>query len=138
MRLWQPTRRPALDPPTPVSRGALRFAILGGGIAWLLHLLLAYTVSDFGCTAGLGRVQYGEFSVVTWMLFAVTALTLGLGMAATGVAWRSRRRLARNSTESESRQAEDFAARFALITDALFVLIIAVQSVPIFYFLRHC
>lgn len=139
MRLSQPQRPGSPDAPRPVTRRAIRFATLGGGVAWLSHLILAYVVAEFGCLAGLGREQFAGISVVTWLLFAMTGLTLGLAMAATVVAWRNRHRLLRmRGAPSESREAEDFTSRFGLITDALFVLIIAVQSVPIFYFLREC
>jgi hypothetical protein len=139
MRLSHTAVPASPDPPTPVSRLSLRFATLGGGIAWLAHLVLAYVVAEFGCVSGLGRVQWQGLSVVTWMLLGMTVLTLGLALAATLVAWRNRRRLLRAWGErSESHEAEDFTSRLAFITDALFVGIIVVQSVPILYFLPAC
>lgn len=137
MRISQPRQPPG--PPPPVSRLALRFAMLGGGIAWLSHLILAYVIAEFGCVGGWGEVHVAGLPVVTWLLLAMTVLTLGLAVAATAVAWRSRRRLLRLRGErTESREAEDFSSRFGLITDAFFVVIIAVQSVPIFYFWSTC
>ena len=133
----QPPASP--DPPTPVSRLALRFATLGGGIAWLAHLILAYVIAEFGCVSGLGKVQWTGISAVAWLLLAMTGLTMGLALAATAMAWRNRQRLLRAWGErSESHEAEDFTSRLAFITDALFVVIIGVQSVPIFYFLPDC
>jgi hypothetical protein len=139
MRLHHPQHAPETDPPTPVSRRSLRFATLGGGIAWLLHLVLAFSIAEFGCLAGLGKVQVVGLSVVTWMLLVMSALTLALGLAATGMAWRNRRRLLLAWGErSESHEAEDFTSRLALITNAIFVVIIVVQTIPIFYYLREC
>ena len=139
MRLHQTQPAIAQDPPTGVSRRSLRFALLGGGVAWLAHLVLAYAIAEFGCIAGLGHVHWAGLSVVSWMLLVMTLLTLGLALAATAVAWRNRRRLLREwGHRSESHEAEDFTARLALVSNAVFVGVIVVQSVPIFYYLREC
>jgi heme/copper-type cytochrome/quinol oxidase subunit 2 len=139
MRLHQPHQPKDSDPPTPVTRRSLRFALLGGGSAWFAHLALAFTIAEFGCLAGLGHVQWTGLSVVAWMLLAMTAVTLAVGVAATWVAWRNRRRLLQSwGPRSESHEAEDFTARLALVTNATFVVVIVVQTIPIFYYLREC
>lgn len=121
------------------NRGAVWFALLGGGVAWTLHLLLAYAVAEFGCLSGLGEKQLGGLTLVAWLLLGVTAGALALAAAATLVAAGIRRR-SREPSEVQTEPACTlaFSGRLALATNVVFTLVIAVQSVPIFYFLRSC
>jgi len=122
----------------PVGRWELRFAILGGGIAWTLHLLLAYVVAEFGCIAGLGQVSFLGLNVVSWLLFLVTIPTLGMGLAATYVSWRCHSKAEKALAAQADLAGENFVAYTGLISNLIFVFIIVVQTIPIFYFLREC
>lgn len=126
---------PAAQPLSSPRSFSLWFGLVGGGVAWLLHLLLAYVVAEFGCLSGLGERHLGNWSLVTWLLLAVSAGALGLALAATLVSWRGFRRAVHGS---ESDRARRFSARLGFISNVVFTAIVAVQSVPIFYFLRSC
>jgi hypothetical protein len=121
------------------SRGAVWFALLGGGTAWTLHLLLAYAIAEFGCLSGLGERQFGGLSLVAWLLLGMSVGALGLGAMATLVARRMRNRFAEDSAaDPEEVRATGFSGRLAYVTNLAFTVVIAVQTVPIFYFWRKC
>jgi hypothetical protein len=114
-------------------------SLVGGGVAWLMHLLLAYLVAEFGCLAGLDEVRFLGITAVAWMLVGVSLLAFGGGTAATLLSWRIwQRQKARLGTETEDAKAGEFAAGTALIANLIFVFVILVESIPIVYFLHDC
>lgn len=125
---------------TDVGQPKLWFGLLGGGVAWLSHLLLAYLVAEFGCVSSLGQRIVLGMSVVTWLLIAVSAATLVVAIATTVAAYRAHTRLeAGLKTQQDSVPAGWIAtAKMGWITSGLFALVIAVESVPIFYFIKDC
>jgi hypothetical protein len=129
------------SPPTGDSasnRFAIWFALLGGAIAWTLHLMLAYAVAEFGCLSGLGDTHLAGLTVVTWMLFGVTVVAGGIAALAILVSLRLHRRFRHVTASGEGARANAFSARLGLISNIVFALVIAVQAIPIFYFLRVC
>lgn len=122
-----------------ISRPALWFTLWAGAAAWLLHLLLVYGIAEFGCRAGWGDRLFLGLSHVSWSLLAVTGATLVLASVATAVGWRNARLSRALATElSADNHARLFTARAGWITSGLFVVIILVQTIPIFFFLRNC
>jgi hypothetical protein len=119
------------------KRGALWFGLLGGGLAWLAHLLLAYFIAEFGCLAGWGEIFMFDVTAVAWAVIASSALTLVVAIAASLVAFRARKRLAGEQCDAEP-GTELELARAGFITSSLFTFVILVQSVPVFFYLRHC
>ncbi len=113
----------------PVSRWALRFAWVGGGTAWMLHLGLSYAVAEFGCVSGWGS------GTVTGLLVAVGVAMLGVAVWATAVSWRLRRDL---RGRGEGFAGEVFSARTGAVANVFFCVTILMQMVPIFYFLPGC
>lgn len=134
------SRRRASGPEASAAvRARVWFALLGGGSAWMLHLLLAYAISEFGCLAGFGARHIGGLSAVAWLLLAASALALAIALGATLIARRIRRQALQPSrAATEGAQALAFGGQLAFVTNLVFSLVIAVQSVPIFYFLRSC
>lgn len=121
------------------GRNRLWFALLGGGSAWTLHLLLAYVIAEFGCLSGFGERRLGGFSWVAWMLLVLSVLALTLALSATIFSRRLQRGAhADSSDEPENASTVAFSGRLAFITNLVFTAVIAVQSVPIFYFLGRC
>lgn len=114
--------------------------LIGGGTAWLLHLLLSYLVAEFGCLRGLGEIRILGITAVAWLLILVSLLTLALAGIATFVSWRIREKLGRAAENADEAGdgAKHFAARAGLITNGLFFFIILVESLPILYFLHGC
>jgi hypothetical protein len=132
-----PERPPAQG--RPASNGAVWFALLGGGVAWTLHLMLAYVIAEFGCLSGLGAIRAGGISIVAWMLLGLSAGALALAILATVFAARIRRRPGGDAgEEADGTEARAFGGRLGYVTNLVFTLVIAVQSVPILYYLGEC
>src|SRR5687768_10869842 len=122
-----------------VSRGALWFGLLGGAVAWTVHLMLAYAAAEFGCVGRLGERSYLGISLVAWLELALTVATTMAAGAATVVAYRSHRRLRSDDAEEDAAgAAERYTAWAGLLTSALFTFIILFESIPILYYLHSC
>lgn len=129
------TETPPVEPPPSHARSAFHFA--GGGACWMLHLLLAYVIAEFGCLTGLGEVHFLNVTVVVWLLLLVTVLVLVLALWATVSA---RKTLTRKRSQGETGEGdgEYFAARAGFWLNGFFSVVILVESVPLVYFLRAC
>lgn len=121
-----------------VSNWRAGYHLLGGGIAWVLHLLLAYIVSEFGCLRGWEEIQFLGLSVVAWLLLFVSLGALALAGAATIASWRSAGRDGGEETGEAGADAKAFSARFGMLTNPFFGFIILVESIPIFYYFQAC
>lgn len=137
-----------------VSRGALWFGLLGGAIAWTVHLMFAYAAAEFGCVGRLGERGYLGITLVAWLEVALTSATALVAGAATFVAYRCDRRLRDDAIQMGAAQtnaadsnaaltnaalvAEQYTARAGLLTSGLFTFIILFESIPILYYLRNC
>jgi hypothetical protein len=122
-----------------VSRSALWIGLLGGGVAWLAHLLFAYAVAEFGCLTEFGHRQFAGITYVAWMLIIVSIVT-ALGAAAS--AWIAVRTIAKFPLDeadiAETRGTGHYMARTGVYSSIIFIVIIAVQTVPIFFYLKDC
>jgi hypothetical protein len=124
-----------------VSRPALWFGFIGGALAWTMHLMTAYAIAEFGCVGSLGHRSYLGISYVAWLEIFVTVVTASLAAAATFVAYRCHRRLtppSPDSADSSSHAAERNTAYMGLLAGSLFFFVILFESIPIFFYLRHC
>lgn len=122
-----------------VSRGRLWFGLLGGAIAWLMHLLSAYAIAEFGCVSELAAVRLGGLSAVAWLILGASVASELFALVATGVAFRSVWLLRMHGREpQETRGAWPFLARAGLYSSGLFGVVILVETFPIFYYLRGC
>ena len=119
-----------------VSRRALWFGLLGGAVAWTLHLMASYVVAEFGCVMASQSGSGGGITATVVLLTIVSVVCLAGAVAATAVAYRSLSRLRDRSADDAD--AERFMARAGLIASGLFAFIVAVESVPILFFLSRC
>lgn len=69
----------------------LWFGVLGGAIAWMLHLLLAYAIAEFGCVSPFHEVKRLGLSGVAWLEGLASLPMLGLAIFANIVAQRNTR-----------------------------------------------
>ena len=115
-----------------VGRWRLRFVLLGGAVAWTLHLLLAYVIAEFGVLSGLVELSWVGLDAVSWLLLGWSAAMLALAGVAVWVSWRLRA----EESDDEAARTVRFCARFGRAANLAFLVIIAVESVPIFFFLR--
>jgi hypothetical protein len=121
----------------PVARGALWFGLMGGAVAWLAHFLAVWLIAEFGCIMAAGRPPAGFISTTAFLLIVATVICLAAAAAATIVGHRAGRRLREEGAGSDERVSY-FMARGGAISSGLFAFFIAVQSLPIFFFLDHC
>jgi hypothetical protein len=111
------------------KRWRLWACLWGGGCAWLLHFIVIWVCAEFGCISGLGRPGPLGVSIVAWLVLAFTVMFLALGSFALHASWGLRHR----------EQALDrFVARCGLALNTFFLLVIAVQSIPVFFHLKNC
>lgn len=101
----------------------LWFGLLGGHVAWTLHLVASYFVVPLVCATGLDVVLYG-----------ITLGALLLALAATFVAWRSWRRLRAVESPGVVALADRrayFMAILGALLSGLFFMVILAQALPI-------
>lgn len=118
----------------------LWFGVLGGAIAWLVHLMLSYGIAEFGCVSQFHELRFLGFTAVAWLEVGVSLLTLAVAIAATLIA---RRNTSYFSGEVEAARVESgdprvFMARSGMLSSGIFAFIIAVQALPILFYLRDC
>ena len=102
------------------------FGVLGGGIAWSLHLLASYLVAESICVAPAPGFELLGIEGGYLLLFAITLVTGLVALAAVLVGaaqwskWRS---------DEEHRPAA-YLSLTGLILSATFLVIILVEGVP--------
>lgn len=120
------------------SRAALWFGLLGGAVAWLLHLLTAYAVAEFGCVGTLGQQAYRGISLVAWSVIAVSLLLGIVSATATVVALRLYVAHAANPDTDPVQAAERMTAWVGGCSSGIFTLAIAFESIPLWYYFQGC
>jgi hypothetical protein len=121
------------------NRGGLWFGLLGGAIAWTVHLLGAYGIAEFGCIGRLHDHVVSGISLVAWLEIALTAAMTLVAAVATAVAYR--RHAALRLDEPPGHVAVAAARHTAwagVLTSGLFTFIILFESIPILYYLQDC
>jgi hypothetical protein len=113
-------------------------SLVGGGIAWFLHLGMSVVVAEFGCVVGWGQVRVLGITLVAWLLLLVAVVALMGAMGATVLAYRLGGRLRGTVEEERLENGRGFTARTAYVTNLIFVFVIVAESLPIFYFLSEC
>jgi hypothetical protein len=115
---------------------ALAFGYLGGGIAWLLHLLASYAIAEFGCARG-EPLRFAGITTVAWLLIGVTTVLLLVAVSSALVS--ARLRPPQRGGEAESAiSSRAYLARSGAIMSSVFLLIILAQTVPILFYLESC
>jgi hypothetical protein len=123
-----------------VRQVKLWFGLVGGALAWLAHLMIAYAVAEFGCVGGMDSWHALGISVVAWIVIAVSAITFVIASVAAIMAYRIGLLLSglEKHQSTAAIAGETYAAKAGWLTSGLFALVIAVETVPILYFLREC
>lgn len=114
------------------------FAFTGGGIAWTFHLLSIYAIGEFGCVSGFDRNMYMGISGVAWLLIAVSIISMTPAVAATIVGFLDTRSDKKQGTQNRTDEGERYLSSFGWPLNALFVLIIFIESMPVFAYLKGC
>lgn len=123
-----------------VSRLALWFGVLGGAIAWAMHLVLAYLIAEFGCETETDAIVYRGIMLPAWMLLGQSALMITVSSASIVSAAICLRRVRRIDPDAATVQTESqrHLARAGVVSGGLFTFIIAVQTIPVFFYLSSC
>lgn len=114
------------------------FAFLGGGIAWTFHLLAIYAIGEFGCVSGFDQQMYLGISGVAWLLIITGIISLAPAVAATIVGYIDARRDKQQEKPGGEDEGERYLSSFGWPLNGLFVLIIFVESLPVFAYLGGC
>jgi len=123
-----------------VAHAWLWVGLMGGAIAWVLHLLLAYGIAEFGCASTVGQTQWLGFSAVAWLEAIASVAMLVAAILSSVIAKRNQIAFSQAETANrlEPQDPRLFMARSGVLTSRLFVFIIAVQSLPLMFYLREC
>lgn len=128
-----------MDAGRQATRGALWFGVLGGAIAWFVHLALVYTLAEAACITGFPWFTVLGFHGTLLLIVIVTLLTLAVTVVAGVVAYRNRRLLDESNGPIAplNRGASEHMVRGGVYLSVFFVLLILVETLPIF-FMRPC
>lgn len=109
----------------------LWYATLGGPVAWVVHLLIGWSIVEVPCSRGHTDLAGVPVRVVVTLATVVFAL---VALGALVVAWRLRQRLAAVSDPSRQISRAHFMAEVGLWLDLLaFVMIVMVgAAIPVF------
>ena len=122
-----------------VKRRPIWFGLVGGAIAWTVHLMFAYVIAEFGCASDFGHRRYLDLSLVTWLESLLSLITTAVAFAATLIAYFAYASL---RTEDVAVDSEVLAARYmawaGFLSSGLFTVVIMFESIPILYYLRSC
>ncbi len=118
--------------------GRLWFGVLGGAIAWLLHLVLSYLIAEFGCVSGWGEHHWMGLSLVAWLGLAVSVSMVASAVVANGIATRNQKGFSKDVDSETSSDGERFMARSGVLANRFFIVIIIVQSIPFVFYLQGC
>jgi hypothetical protein len=119
------------------ERSKIWFAFLGGALAWTLHLMGTYALSEGFCRSGLHQYSFLGLGLMIWGLGLLTLLAMAVTL---GALWTSRRQQMTSlaNVRSGSGDISIFMARSSLLANALFLIIIIAQSFPILILGRSC
>lgn len=106
------------------------FILLGGAIAWTLHLFITYTIGEFSCVAAGTVFSFLGLTAAAWGLIAVTIACLAISVLALWPAW--------GWMKGGAKGNRLFVARTGLITNAVFIVTIVAQALPPFFLMRGC
>lgn len=120
-----------------ISKNALWFGLLGGGIAWLAHFLSSYVIAEFGCVSRWGQGRFLGVTGQAWLLLGVSISSMAVATGALIVARRAMKRLGAHGGGDAQRGPAQMA-KAGVVTSGVFLFVIIVESIPIFFFLQSC
>lgn len=117
---------------------AIVIGLFGPAIIWFLHLFLIALIAEWGGFSGLNSQHFLKISVVSWL----AGFTSLIAIATTVVAIRqvvkidkSDRMTMENTDKQDNHKA--FLTSVAIYSGFLFLIVICVQTLPIFIFWKR-
>ncbi len=121
------------------SQFSLWYGLLAGGMAWLVHLILAWVIAEFGCVSRFHELRFAGLTAVAWSGLAMSVALLVVAASALWIARNNELRLHHSVTEPTlDRDSRLFMARSGVMASATFIIIIAVQTIPFLFYLGGC
>ncbi|MGR6320220.1 hypothetical protein Q2K19_24765 [Micromonospora soli] len=109
----------------------LWYGVLGGAVAWAVHLLVAWPLDELACAAGAETVSAVPLAQAVWLAVAIPALVAMGSLLVAALAWR--RTTAARSGEAGDR-AIDRSRLLAVVgvwANLLFLTIIVLGGVAV-------
>ncbi|WP_141735985.1 hypothetical protein [Oligoflexus tunisiensis] len=119
------------------QRFRIWYAFLGGALAWTLHLMGTYGISEGYCRGGFLGTSFLGLSLMHWGVGLLTLFATAITLGALYVARRHHLASLASLSTAEG-DINLFMARSSLLSNGLFLIIIVAQSFPIFILGRNC
>lgn len=119
-----------------VGRRSLGIALLGAPIAWTLHFLLSWAIAEWSGLTGTLTATFLGVTGRAWLLIGVSAAAIAAAIASTFIAHWCVRSLKPLDAQAQGTAAW-FVARTGVVNGYIFTFVVAVESVPIFFYLRE-
>lgn len=104
------------------------YVLLGGAIAWLIHLMVTYAIGEFACVAKGELFIWGSLSSTHWFIYLASILCLAFSIGALIFSIRL----------NKSIQNSQFLRTFGVFVNLIFSLAIVAQTVPNIIFSGDC
>src|SRR5690606_19110007 len=104
------------------------YVLLGGATAWLIHLMMTYTIGEFACIARGQLFEWGGLSATHWFIYFISAFCLISSIGALALSIRPNGVL----------QNDSFIRNFGIFAILLFTLAIIAQTIPIIILSGDC
>ncbi|SIM82973.1 hypothetical protein [Micromonospora cremea] len=122
-------------PPGPRARltgGVLLwYGVLGGGVAWGVHVLAAWGLDELACAAGSDRVLAMPLGRVVGLAVIVPALVTAGSLAVAALAWRRTARAQATGTQDRAYGRSRMLAVVGVWVNLLFLTIIVLGGVAV-------
>lgn len=120
----------------PVTQFTRWFGLLGSAVAWLLHLVVIYTLAEAACVTGFPWFSVLGIHGGSVLIVAVTLLMLVLAGASGYVAYWNDRQLEQQPNGQDTsgdRGVSEHMARVGLYLSFVFIFIIVSETLPVFF-----
>jgi hypothetical protein len=101
-------------------------------------LLAIYAIGEFGCVSGFDQHMLVGISAVAWLLILVSIIAFVPAVAATVVGYADARRDAGQAEPPADDEGGRYLSSFGWPLNVVFVLIIFIESLPVFAYLGGC
>ncbi len=117
----------------------LAFSLLGGPLAWFLHLFLAWFLAEWGCLRGFPALSVFGLGGTVVLLVVVTIPLTAIALAATMLSLQMMRAAEEPPADGAGLgQSSRFTARTGAVTGGIFTAAILFESIPLLFYLSRC
>ncbi|SIR51375.1 hypothetical protein [Micromonospora avicenniae] len=122
-------------PRTRLAGGLLLwYAVLGGALAWAIHLMLAWGIDELTCASGSDRIGAVPLRVVVALAVVVPALATVGALLAAALAWRRTAHTRSDGIAEGTLGRTRLLAALGLWANLLFLAIILLGGVALLVF----